>query len=261
MPNGTGARAIHSIVFALLDPAALDSDGESVAAASQRLGRLVGQALTNGRSSAEHVLDIDFGTAIAFINSGTALDFVRVLQRLAAGTAGMPIRIGVHVGSLDDSDAHLEGRAVLRQARQIARFAPTGGALASPLFYKFVTQFDHRCKQLLSPAEPVTDAQGRELRAFAIRFDDTAEPAGQFATDDAPRAADPMALPADAEQRLAFLRRSERLLAEEIGPLASLIVRQAAETARTRAGFYRLIGETLPEGTARAEFFRALDRL
>ena len=98
------ARAVHSIVFALADPSVLGVDPASVSATLKRLDHLVRQALTNSRAGAEHLVTNEFGILISFLNSGAALAFVRVLQHLAASEGGLPIRIGVHMGSLGTDD-------------------------------------------------------------------------------------------------------------------------------------------------------------
>ena len=256
------ARAVHSIVFALADPSVLGVDPASVSATLKRLDHLVRQALTNSRAGAEHLVTNEFGILISFLNSGAALAFVRVLQHLAASEGGLPIRIGVHMGSLGTDDQQIEQRPQLRLARQIAALARAGQALASPLFHNFVTQFDHRCKSMLQAMPPVVDTQGRSMVVYEINF--AGLPALRLPNArnaGAEPVADPVALPAADGRRQEFLQLVERTLAEEIGPLAQFIVRQAADTAHTRAAFYRIVGETLPDTVQRAEFFKALDRL
>ena len=256
------ARPVHSIVFTLADPDALGVDQETASAALERLDHLVRQALTNSRAGAEHLIGNEFGILVSFLNSGAALTFVRVLQQLAGGEGGLPIRIGVHMGSLGADQQQIEQRPQLRLARQIAALARTGQALASPLFHNFVTQFDHRCKSMLQAIPPVVDTQGRNMVVYEINF--AGLPALRLPNArnaGAEPVADPVALPAADGRRQEFLQLVERTLAEEIGPLAQFIVRQAADTAHTRAAFYRIVGETLPDTVQRAEFFKALDRL
>ena len=166
------------------------------------------------------------------------------------------------MGSLDGSDERPEQRGPVRLARQFALFAPAGKAYASPLFHNFVTQFDHRCKTMLHLLPPVVDSQGRSVQLYEIRYEGMpALDAKIDATSSVAPLVDPIALEAGSAERIAFLGKVERLLAEEIGPLAGRIVRKAAETAKTRASFFQLLAETLPEATERAEFFRAIDRL
>jgi hypothetical protein len=262
MTTADSARAVHSIVFVLADPRALAGNPESAATTLQRLDHLVRQALTNSRAGAEHVTAHEFGILVSFLNSGAALTFVRVLQHLAGGAEGVPTRIGVHMGSLGTDEPQIENRPQLRLARQIAALARTGQALASPLFHNFVTQFDHRCKSMLQALPPIVDSQGRSVAVYEIRFDGM--PALRMPTaagGNVEPVADPLALPADDGRRQEFLKLVERALAEEIGPLANLVVRQAADSARSRAAFYRIIGDTLPDTVPRADFFKALDRL
>lgn len=261
MTSADHARTVHSIVFALADPKALGADAGAASTALQKLDRLVRQALTNSRAGAEHVTPNEFGILISFLNSGAALTFVRVLQHLATSPDGLPVRIGVHMGSLGADAPQVEQRPQLRLARQIASLARAGQALASPLFHNFVTQFDHRCKSMLQPLPPVIDGQGRTVTVYEIQFDGLPALRVPTAADgNIEPVADPIALPADDGRRQEFLRLVERALAEEIGPLANLVVRQAADATRTRAAFYRLIGDTLPDTVPRAEFFKTLDR-
>jgi hypothetical protein len=259
MSQPGGERAVHSIVCALPDASALRGSAASGTVVMQRLAALAAQALAQGRASAENVVEIDFGIAASFLNSGAALSFVRVLQHLAGGADGLPVRIGVHMGSLEAGDPQLGSRAPLRLARQVALLARPGQACASAMFHNFVTQFDHRCKSCLHAAPPLVSAQGHGVQVYEIRFDEL-PPLAETSERRSARATDPLALPVDAEARQSFLGRAETLLAEEIGPLARLIIRQAAETTHTRAAFYRTVGESLPPEIDRAAFFRALDR-
>lgn len=257
----TSKRAVHSIVCVLPEPLAPGRAASVIQQQLAQLGRLIAKALTQSRSSAEQVVDIEIGSAVAFLNSGAALNFVRVLQHFA-GQDGLPIRIGVHMGLLGSTDGQPDSRGPLRLARQIAMRASAGEAYASGLFHTFVTQFDHRCKSVLRPLSPYVDAQAREVTLYAMDFEQMppldlgdGEAAGALAANDL------IALPTEPEQRRDFLQQVERLLAEEIGPMAGILVRQAAETEKTRAAFFRQITRKLPEDAARSKLFSALGRL
>lgn len=254
-------RAVHTLIVVLADPAALGVDSTSATGALERLRALVHRAIASSRTNAEHLVNNEFGMIASFLNSGAGLTFVRVLQHQAKAEFNLPIRVGVHLGSLGGEDDHLDQRAPVRLARQIAALAHAGQCLASPLFHNFVTQFDHRCKSMLKAIPPVIDSQGRSVQVFEISFADL--PALRFPTavEAAAASNDPIAMPSDSTARLEFLDRVERVLADEIGPLANLIVRQAAEAAHTRAAFYRHIADTLPETVQRETFFKALDQL
>lgn len=261
MGSGDG-KEVHSIVCACF--------GNSVgtpAALEDLQGRVL-LAVEQSGAAAERVVDLEIAFAAIFLNSMAAIECARHLYAQVSAT--VPLKIGIHLGPLDVADPQIGQRAPLRLARQIAVMAPAGRALVSPLFHHFVNQFGHSCKRMIHPSAPVLDAQGRSIPVFEAHFDklprDPERPTVlTAATIPAPTANGPMSLPgeggflpADPARREAFLARAERVLADEIGPLAKLIVRKAETGARSRTAFYQQLVEAVPDAGRRVALLKIL---
>lgn len=255
--SGEADRAVFSIVCVAMAEDARPDSGAALRSREDLRSRIAA-ALREGGVTADNVAYVDGDAAVAcFHNSSAALDFARALAGLPADDNGGPCRASVHMGAVNvhgSSDAELAHRPAVRAGLQLMRAAPPGHALASQLFYNIVSQFDHRCKDLLVPVgsrSERTGAQVFEIRAGSAR---AAEPRARRA----PRAQDGALLPTDPVKRQACLAQAERTLAEEIGPMARIVVQRAAENVPTKIAFWQRVVAAVPDPGRREALMRKL---
>ena len=160
-------------------------------------------------------------------------------------------------GSQGSGAAHAWDRTVLAAAE--STLAHYVGPLASVLVRRAARECDTPPALYARLAEQVTDPAAR--RAFLGRLmtsgTQTTGPGGGSQAGTAVAAA-PTAALALSETQLA---RAQQLLAQQVGPIAKILVKKAAAQSRDRAAFVAHLAEAVPDGAARARLIAELERL
>lgn len=257
--SGEVERAVFSIVC--IGTAEDPAPGSGAALrATARLREQVPSALRQGRLAADLVAYAD-GVAVAcFHNSSAALGFAGavVADAAAAGDTG-PCKASLHMGAVAVhglADAEVAQRPAVRAGLQILRLTQPGQVLTSQLFFNIVSQFDHRCRELLAPAGTVLDRNGKPMQLFrlAAQAEGVEERSGRRES----RQRDGAFLPEDSAARQSALASAERLLAEEIGPIARIVVQRAAENVPTKVAFCQRVVAAVPDPGKRERLMQQL---
>lgn len=253
-------RAVFSIVCIGTGEEPAPGTGAALRAVAH-LRERVPLALRQGRLAADLVAYADGSAVACFHNSSAALGFAStvVSDDTATTTDTVACRASLHMGAVavhGVADAEIARRPPVRAGLQILRVTPPGQVLASQLFYNIVSQFDHRCKELLAPAGAVVDRNGKPMQLF--RLSAAAQPEEDVRARRESRLRDGAFLPDEAAARQAALSAAERLLAEEIGPIAKIVVQRAAETVPTKVAFCQRVVAALPDPGKRERLMQRL---
>jgi hypothetical protein len=198
----------------------------------------------------ETILPVGAGLVFCFDYPTRTLEFVRLLgARLRGGDWPLPpLQMGIHIATMsrspDAPEATLSGGSI-DGATRAARLAAPNQAIATSQFQTLVVQllkinqghFIHLGRRTASDGKTV-DAY--EIPPFALAPGKT-------------RSAGAGALPPD------LVNEAERLLANEIGPLAKLLVRQTATEKIDRSAFVQALAASIPDGSRRSAFVTALN--
>jgi serine/threonine-protein kinase len=182
---------------------------------------------------------------------------VRVAPRPASTPEGRPLGegsigssgAGNSSGALGATASRQWDRAVLAEAEQtLAHYL---GPLASVLVRRVARDCDSVPALYAKLAEQVTDPAARQV-LLGRAMPGASTGSGGSAPGTSPRS---------AGFDDALLDRVQRRLAKEVGPMAKVIVKQAAASTRDRAAFLARIAESVPEPEARARLLAELERL
>ncbi len=258
MSAGDTERGVFSIVCAAMSADAAPGSAAALRAAAHLTER-IGLALRESRLAADTVAHAGDAAVACFHNSSAALSFATALVRLPADDHGEPCRASVHLGAVevhDVADDELAQRAPVRAGLQLMRAARPAQVLVSQLFYNIVSQFDHRCKDLLVPLGAAAGPQGRSARIFRVRISKAGllEPGAVRRSPDE----DTAFLSEDPLKRLRFFESVERILADEIGPMARVVVQRAAENVPTKVAFCQRVVAAVPDPLRREAMLQRL---
>jgi class 3 adenylate cyclase len=262
-----GRTVICSVVF-------IDIVGYSKTPVSQqvamktRLNEMIAQAMSGVVESERLILDTGDGAALCFLGDPEDALFaateVNSAVKLDAGDATQTLRIGINLGPIKVvTDLNGQPNAVgdgINVAQRIMSFAGENEILVSRSFYEVVARLSEGNERLFQYLGIRKDKHIREHQVYAFGL------AGSHAAPGAESGADPAALaahPRNSETEppataLALpasdLAEAERGLAKRIGPLAGVLVKRAAQSAKGRGDFYQTIAVAIPDGADRADF-------
>ena len=220
--------------------------------AGQR-GALEASLTAAGLPEPELSLPVATGLVLCFDYPTRTLEFVRRLGALARRDDWpLPaLRMGVHVATVirnaGASDTTMSSGS-MDGAMRVARFAAPNQALATPPFQTLVVQLLKIGTEHFRDLGRLTGKDGKSVAVFEII---------PFSSH---VGAPTKTLPSPPEQKWsdAWLADAERVLAEEIGPFAKLLVRQTAATAQTRDELVLTLGTSIADETRRRAFVAAL---
>jgi hypothetical protein len=269
MSEQAGRTIICSIVF--IDIVRYSKAPDSLQLAMKaRLNAAIAEAVGAVASQERVILDTGDGAAICFLGDPEdalfAATAINEAIRKASGDGAQELRTGINLGPIKlvtdlNGRTNVVGDGV-NVAERIMSFADVGEILVSRSYYEVVARLREGNERLFRYMGSKRDKHVREHQLYAFGLDSGlpvgARPmdAGEDEPDPAKRAAAradglAAALPA------ALLAAEERRLATYIGPLARVIVRRAAESARSVGELCSAIAAVIPDPADRASFLAA----
>lgn len=235
-----------------------------------RLNAVIAEAVAAIAPQERVILDTGDGAAICFLGDPEdalfAATAINEAIRKTTGAAAQELRTGINLGPIKlvtdlNGRTNVVGDGV-NVAQRIMSFAEVREILVSRSFYEVVARLREGNERLFRYMGSKRDKHVREhqLYAFGLHSGVPAhgQPAGAGGDD---RAAAVQADTATGGLARAFpaelLIAEERRLAAYIGPLARVIVRRAAESARSVGELCRAIAEAIPDAADRASFLAA----
>ncbi|HEY4374969.1 MAG TPA: hypothetical protein VGN52_23810 [Burkholderiales bacterium] len=207
----------------------------------------------SGLPVAEMSMDVGgAGLLLGFSHPTRTLAFARALAALAHSSAwDLPaVRIGVHVASVVNSapgeSTTLSGSSIDGAVR-IAGLAEANQALATAQFQTVLVRLLKLDGNALKPLGKRTTASGKTLDVFEVVVEGAA-PAVQAAPAARSAAPAPQGLDAD------HLAQIEEALATEIGPIARILMKQAAGLLPDQHRFLIRLADAVPEPDRRRAF-------
>jgi len=202
------------------------------------------------------------GVLVSFSRPTQTLHFARMLVALARSPVWdlPPVRIGVHTAALNRATAESQEATIsgssIDGAIRIASLAEPNQALATTQFQTVVVHLLKIGTGLLTPLGKRTTASGKTLDVFEIAA--AAASAASVSAAAAPAAAAPEA---PAELSEAAIAEIEHALAEQIGPIAKVLIKQAASHLPDQNRFLIRLADAVPEPEKRREFLARATRI
>jgi hypothetical protein len=271
MIERAGRTVICSIVFIDIVGYSKTPDSRQIAMKA-RLNELLAQAIGGVAESERLILDTGDGAALCFLGDPEDALFVATAVNDAVksevGDAAQILRIGINLGPIKVvTDLNGQPNAVgdgINVAQRVMSFAGENEILVSRSYYEVVARLSEGNERLFRYVGVKKDKHIREHQLYAFGLagccaaavvdpetDSTfdAEAPAARPRDDAsePPAAEPVMTASD-------LAEAERGLANRIGPLAKVLVRRAAVSAKGRADFYGIIAAAILDEADRASF-------
>jgi class 3 adenylate cyclase len=237
-----------------------------------RLNGLVANVLQNVPATDRMMLDTGDGAALCFL--GDPEDALFAASNLRASTMAigpeLALRIGINLGPLRivkdvNGQPNMLGDGI-NVAQRVMSFAEPNQILVSRSYYEIVSRLSQEYTRLFQYVGIHRDKHVREHEVYIMTA------GGEGATAPAPDQAAAAAaggppgrvestefVPAGGGERFdpAVLARVEGALADSLGPVARILVRNAAKTARDVPALCQQLDVGLPEAQ-RAEFRRRL---
>lgn len=223
---------------------------------------LLGHALEHTALADRVVLDTGDGAALCFL--GDPEDALFAANSLRAGVVAhaaarnLRLRLGINLGPVrivKDINGHTNviGDGI-NVAQRVMSFAEPNRILVSRSYYEVVSRLSQEYAQLFQYAGLHRDKHIREHEVYEVHLAlgpggaTAAGPAGAEAAG-ADRPAEASGPGQAARFDAALLDRLSAALAREIGPVAKLIVRRAAERAGSLEGLVTSIAESVAEAS------------
>ena len=263
MVDQTGRTIIASTVF-------IDIVGYSKVPISRqmamktRLNNIIAESVSRIAASERVILDTGDGAALCFFGDPEDSLFVAMAINDAVrnedGEAAHTLRTGVHLGPVKvvtdmNGQPNIIGDGI-NVAQRVMSFAADEEILVSRAYFEVVARLKDGNENLFRYVGVKKDKHIREHQIYTLSPHAVTGREGAVDTDLEPAAAPPTAGPIDALTP-ELLASEERRLADRIGPLARVIVRRAAESARSVGDFYAVIAATIPDAADRAAFLAA----
>jgi hypothetical protein len=184
---------------------------------------------------------------------------------------GLRLRLGINLGPVRVvSDINGHSNVIgdgINVAQRVMSFAEPNQILVSRSYYEVVSRLAPDYAQLFQYVGLHRDKHVREHEVYEVHL---APPLGRVAGEPvdsgpAPAADFPIHAPAAAERAVqldpAFIERLASALAREIGPVAKLIVRRAAERAAHEGALLDAVAEHVPAASRAGFLARRADLL
>jgi hypothetical protein len=202
------------------------------------------------------------GVLVSFDHPTQTLNYARALVALARSSAWdlPPLRIGIHVAALNRATAESQEATIsgssIDGAMRIASLAEPNQALATAQFQTVLVHLLKLGAGALNPLGKRTTTSGKSLDAFEVIVASAPAPA----PTPAPALA---ALEAARSTGLGeeALAQIEHALAEQIGPIARVLVKQASVHLPDQNRFLIQLADAVPEPEKRREFLSRATRI
>jgi class 3 adenylate cyclase len=226
-----------------------------------RFGALLNTALEQTPAADRLVLDTGDGAALCFL--GDPEDGLFAANHLRAGVLeepeadGLRLRIGINLGPVRFvKDVNNQRNVIgdgINVAQRVMSFAEPNQILVSRSYYEVVSRLSPEYGQLFHYAGLHKDKHVREHEVYEVQLSASArgEPA---AASPAPEV---LEAPAGPRFEPVLLARVTSALAREIGPVAKIIVRKAADRALDARSLCEALALNVPE-PGRAAFLAGL---
>ncbi len=263
MVDRTGRTIIASTVFIDIVGYSKVSISRQVAMKT-RLNNIIAESLSRIAESERLILDTGDGAALCFVGDPEDALFVAMAigsaVRNESGEAAQTLRTGVHLGPVKvvtdvNGQPNIIGDGI-NVAQRVMSFAGDDEILVSRAYFEVVARLKEGNENLFRYVGVKTDQHLREHQIYSLSPQDATGRKSAADTVTEPAAAVATAGPVDA-LTTELLASEEHRLADRIGPLARVIVRRAAESAKTVGGFYAAIAATIPDAADRAAFLAA----
>ena len=231
-----------------------------------RFGALLATALEHTPAVDRLVLDTGDGAALCFL--GDPEDGLFAANSLRGGVLdtpppeGLQLRLGINLGPVRvvkdiNGQPNVLGDGI-NVAQRVMSFAAPNQILVSRSYYEMVSRLSPEYGQLFNYIGLHRDKHVREHEVYEVQL----APGRPGAPVDVLPAAEPSSRPAVGTERTspfdpAFLERLTTALAREIGPVAKLVVRRAAERAADARMLCAALAENVP-APSRAAFLAGL---
>ncbi len=269
MIERAGRTIICSVVFIDIVGYSKTPDSRQLAMKA-RLNELLTQAMGGVAESERLILDTGDGAALCFLGDPEDALFVATAVNDAvkseAGEAAQVLRTGINLGPIKVvTDLNGQPNAVgdgINVAQRIMSFAGENEILVSRSYYEVVARLSEGNERLFRYLGIKKDKHVREHQIYAFGLAGCGA-ASKAETDSASGTEVPAARPrdnateppvADFALTASDLAEAERALAELIGPLAGVLVKRAAGSAKGRGDFYQTIAAAIQDEADRASF-------
>jgi class 3 adenylate cyclase len=261
---GSGNR-ICTVVFADIVQYSEESVSRQVEM-KVAFGEILATALEHTPAADRIVLDTGDGAALCFL--GDPEDALFTANSLRTGVVespehGLRLRLGINLGPVRVvSDINGHSNVIgdgINVAQRVMSFAEPNQILVSRSYYEVVSRLAPDYAQLFQYVGSHRDKHVRDHEVYEVHL---APPLGRVAagaldSGPAPEADSAIHVPAVVERAVpldpAFIERLASALAREIGPVAKLIVRRAAERAAGEGALLDAVAEHVP-AASRASF-------
>jgi class 3 adenylate cyclase len=259
MLERAGRTTICSILFLDIARYSEAVDARQLAM-KDRLNAAIAAAVAGIAEPERVILDTGDGAAICFLGDPEDALFAAtaINEALRADTAdGAPaLRTGINLGPVKlvtdlNGRPNVVGDGV-NVAQRVMSFAEIGEILVSRSYYEVVARLREGNERLFRYMGSKRDKHVREHQLYAFSLHaGVAHPCAPARPDESHIEAAGEGLPA------ALLAAEEQRLAAYIGPLARVIVRRAAETARSPGALCSALAAAIPDPADRASFLAA----
>jgi class 3 adenylate cyclase len=259
MLERAGRTTICSIVFLDIARYSEAVDARQLAM-KDRLNAAIGAALAGIAEQERVILDTGDGAAICFLGDPEdalfAATAINEALRADADDGASALRTGINLGPVKlvtdlNGRPNVVGDGV-NVAQRVMSFAEIGEILVSRSYYEVVARLREGNERLFRYMGSKRDKHVREHQLYAFSLHAGApHPCAPARPDEGLVEAAGAGLPA------ALLAAEEQRLAAYIGPLARVIVRRAAETARSAGELCSAIATAIPDPADRASFLAA----
>jgi hypothetical protein len=205
------------------------------------------------------------GLLVNFDHPTHTLNFTRALLALAHSSSWdlPPLRIGIHVAAFqratsDSPESTISGSSI-DGAMRVAGLAEPNQALATAQFQTVVVHLLKLGSGALHPLGKRTTSSGKTLDVFEVQPSGTPAPAPSPTPSAAAetRATVPESDPLGSD----VLAQIEHALAEQIGPIARVLMKQASAHLPDQNRFLIHLADAVPEPDKRREFLSRATRI
>jgi hypothetical protein len=200
------------------------------------------------------------GVLVSFDHPTQTLNYARALVALARSSAWdlPPLRVGIHVAALNRATAESQEATIsgssIDGAMRIASLAEPNQALATAQFQTVLVHLLKLGAGALNPLGKRTTGSGKTLDVFEVIVASAPPPAPAPAL----AALQPAQTTGLGEEALAQI---EHVLAEQIGPIARVLVKQASVHLPDQNRFLIQLADAVPEPEKRREFLSRATRI
>lgn len=269
MSEPTGRTIIGSVVFFDIVRYSEATDARQLTMKAQ-LNGAIAKGVESIAPSERVILDTGDGSAICFLGDPEDALFVATavndaLRRDVADD-GPKLRSGINLGPLKlvadlNGNTNVVGDGI-NVAQRVMSFADEGEILVSRSYYEVVARLREGNERLFHYMGSKRDKHVREHQLYAFGLRDIPCAAERPELPDQGAVPEPVPALSDAAPALgtlapALIDAEERRLTAVIGPLAKVIVRQAAERATTLEGFEQALAAVITDPADRSAFLAA----